>query len=460
MKKTFILATLLLLSSAAMWAAPVSPEAARRAAEAFWSRKSPDGAALVDVTDSTEFTLVRLFAAEDGHGFVIVAADDCSKPILGYSLTNTLSAKQMPAPAKSWLDEYQNEILFYKDQNREQSRVVGRLWAELEHPELRAQREPGDSVVVGPLVTQRWDQGYPYNMQCPGGSVTGCVATAGAMIMRYHRWPNTGTGDHHYVAGTYGRQEVDFSKATYQWNSMPNVLNSSSSSTQKTAVSQLMYHIGVAVEMNYSPSSSGAQAVGSYGEACMLNAYRDYFRFKQTVSAIDKDYYDDDTWISMLKGELDAGRPMQYNGCDRQGQGCHSFICDGYDDEDYFHINWGWGGFMDAFFAIGALDPAQSGTGGNSDSSYDRRNQVIWHIEPDDPDAVDDVRGDLYQVYTEGRDAIVAIGDLMQQVEIYDVRGIKIYGGVQYEPEARYNISMAGVYIVVINGEAHKIAVN
>lgn len=460
MKKTFILAVALLLGTMVSWAEPVSRDQARQVAEAFWSHKTTNVPQLVDVTPA-EFTLVRVFAGADGHGFVIVSLDDIARPILGYSLTSPIDATAMPEPTKAWLDEYQNEMVYYRDVDAKQSAQTGHMWRRLKGEEPYEYRAPGSVKSVQPLVTAKWNQTRPYNTYCPGGSVTGCVATAGAMIMHHWRWPLTGEGSHSYQSN-YGRLSVNFANETYDWANMPDYLTTSSSGTEITAVATLMYDIGVAVEMNYSPESSGAQAVGTVGDPCMFNAYKDYFRYnKRTVrTATYNEYvYEEDEWTDMLKEELDAGRPMQYNGCDISGSGCHSFVMDGYDEDGNFSINWGWGGSYDGYFAFGALTPAGSGTGGNDSDNYTHNNRVILGIQPENV-AVDDVQTESYGVYTEDGCAVVTNDGDPVEVAIYDMTGARIYFGRQTEQMASYRISKPGVYVVMVNSEPYKVAIN
>lgn len=454
MKKIFILLVALMAGSMALWADTVTCERARLVAERFRSMKAPGGAALTDITPK-EYTTLKVYGGVDGRGFVVVALDDIARPVLGYSLTAPVDAGRMPEPMKLWLDEYQNEIGYYRELGRSPSPETSLLWKRYESRE--PVRLPAEAHgMVNPMISAMWDQGYPYNLYCPGGSVTGCVATAGAMIMHHWQWPVTGTGFHAYNAADYGRQAVDFSQTTFDWAHMSDNYGYGNTQAENEAVAELMYSIGVAVNMNYSPSGSGAFAIGTVGDNCMQNAYKDYFRYKYTVRSWVYNYYvySPEEWVDMIKGELDAGRPVQYNGCDLQG--CHSFVVDGYDEDDYLSINWGWGGMYNGFFAFGLFTPTGSGWGGNETNNYSSSNSAIVGIEPENV-GVDDARRADYDLYTDGMDIVVTNSGLAVEVAIYDMTGFCLYRSSQSEPEARYRVSRHGVYVVTVNHDARKV---
>ena len=203
--------------------------------------------------------------------------------------------------------------------------------------------------IVGPLLVTTWDQIAPYNALCPsdpnarpdcnGRVLTGCVATAMAQIMKYHEHPPQGVGSHSYTHSTYGTLSANFGDATYQWSNMPPALTAESSSD----VATLMYHCGVAVEMDY-----GAE--GSSPTKDVPNALSTYFGYDQSIKHIYQSNYKSDDWYTILRTELDAGRPIYYSG--DNGVDGHAWVCDGYNSENHFHFNWGWGGdyLNDAWF--------------------------------------------------------------------------------------------------------------
>ena len=354
------------------------------AASFFKSNGLKTGATLCDKAAQTPVTFSELyiFCGADNHGFVIVSADDCVKPILGYSYDSPMNPDALSPELVWWLQRYE--------------RMIGRLRTDATlqaqpHPDWeRLSESKGEAKtphipVVGPLVQTQWDQGGninpTVNRYSPHNSnnryaVTGCVATAGAQIMKYWNYPAVGRGSASYVL-----YNSDFSNPTlsvvydtpYDWANMPNVVNSTSTEAQKNAVSLLMYHVVVAVHMDYGIDASGASTSSRYSTGATLEAaLRNHFKYSGTVCSIEESQFEESEWKALLKKELDEGRPMIYSGQGRYGG--HAFICDGYDDEGCFHFNWGWGGLDDGYFEIGALNPAPF------DFNYDC--DVIIGIQP------------------------------------------------------------------------------
>jgi hypothetical protein len=213
-------------------------------------------------------------------------------------------------------------------------------------------------------------------------TVTGCVATAMAQVLKYWDYPTQGNGSHSYTHAL-GQQSADFAATTYDWANMPLELTASSTDVQKAAVAKLMYHCGVSVDMNYGVAStggSGAYTISSKsnGTHCAEYALREYWGYKPTLQGLQKASYKDADWKTMLKDELKAGRPVIYSG---QGDGGHCFVCDGYDENEYFHFNWGWGGLYDGFFKLNALEPGTGGTGSGA-GKYNNEQQAIFGVEP------------------------------------------------------------------------------
>ena len=287
------------------------------------------------------------------RGFVIVAADERAEPILGYSYDNPFSVDGMPDNVRYWLNHYVQQIKAAVDNGDQPSAEIAERWTLLKS----GQTMPTRSVTaVSPLIQTTWDQNQYYNQFCPadangpGGHVyAGCVATAMAQIIRYWQWPNQGFNSHSYVHNNYGTLSVDYNTATYNYSNMPNSLSSSSSSTQIAEVAKLIYHCGVAVDMDYTVGGSSAYFYP------VVSALSDYFAFKDNGTYVFKSNYSDTEWSNMLKQELDNARPIFYSG---QGTGGHAFVCDGYDNNGNFHFNWGWSGsYNDGYYALDALTP-------------------------------------------------------------------------------------------------------
>lgn len=361
----------------------VNVETAQLVASNFWRNISADNlpARWENVSPDFGFSTYYILENTNRGGFVIVAADRRVQPILAYS-TNGNITKLLPDNVRGFLQEYENEIGFYQRNGVEPTNDIDAQWNSL----LSGTYSPASTSFVEPLLTTTWNQSPYYNNFCPDSSgvhaVAGCAAIATAQVMKYWNWPTSGTGSHSYELEDFGEQSADFGNTVYNWSSMPNFLNSSSSAAQVNAVATLVYHVGVAIEMEYGIHGSGA-IVNSYGYStlpCSENALKDYFKYKETLHSVYKNSTSNNLWVSTLKTELDAGRPIIERG-DGDGGG-HAFVCDGYDENGLFHINWGWGGYMDGYFAHNALNPGEGGTGGNNDYHFSDNIAVIVGIEP------------------------------------------------------------------------------
>lgn len=304
-------------------------------------------------------------------GFTIVAGDDRSYPILAYSSVGEFNGQNIPRAAQKWFEGYKKELAHLVRNEIEPTEEISKAWEDFGYDHTAASKK-----TVSPLLTTTWNQGGAYNDACPGGSVTGCVATAMAQVMKYHAYPTKGSGFHSYNHSNYGTLSANFSGTEYKWSSMPNNVTSTNS-----AVATIMYHCGVSVDMDYSPQSSGAYVISSQSPVtnCAEYAFEEYFGYPSSVKGVERVNYSESQWLSLLKTELDNDRPVLYAGFGNGGG--HAFVCDGYDANDYFHFNWGWGGAYDGYFLVNALNPSGTGTGGGS-GGYNSGQQVIIGLAP------------------------------------------------------------------------------
>ena len=308
-------------------------------------------------------------------GFIIVAGDDNVTPILGYSDQGVFDPNNIPQNVAKWFEGYKSEIRSIIEQNIQPTNEIKDEWQSLKNGNTN-NSSAKTLASVNPLMQTQWNQSPYYNSLCPGGSVTGCVATAMAQIMKYWNYPATGSGFHSYNHQTYGTLSANFGSTTYQWGSMPNSVNSTNN-----AVATLMYQVGVSVDMNYSPQVSGAYVISAQSPVtnCSEYALKTYFGYKNTLQGVQRVNYNQTQWLNLLKTELDASRPILYAGFGSGGG--HCFVADGYDNNDYIHFNWGWGGAYDGYFEINALNPSGTGTGGGS-GGYNSGHQAVIGIEP------------------------------------------------------------------------------
>jgi hypothetical protein len=262
----------------------------------------------------------------------------------------------MPPNLQEWLMGYEQQIQYAIDENIEPFEETASEWSTLLSGGAIA---PKSTTAVNPLIQTQWDQSPYYNELCPTNyyvsnehTVTGCVATAMAQVMKYWNYPAHGSGYHSYQCN-FGTQSANFAGTTYDWSHMPNQLSASSSATQINAIATLMYHCGVSVDMNYGFSSNGGSSASTPNVA---DALISYFKYDNSTHYVLRTSYSDNNWISLLKTELNAGRPIVYRG--QGAMGGHAFACDGYNSSNNFHFNWGWSGYCDGYYSINNLTPS------------------------------------------------------------------------------------------------------
>ncbi|MBQ3353829.1 MAG: C10 family peptidase [Bacteroidales bacterium] len=359
MKRISLIFAIIALTALTLFAEHVNPETARKVATTFLNNNGAKTTQLTDLSKAAGFPNLYIFNSEEG--FVILSADNCVKPILGYSLTGKFVTENMPENVSSWLQGYNDEIQYAIESGIKSAPNVEQEWNDLIHEKAGVAKT---TPIVNALVTSTWGQDTPFNNLCPYDSddnkrtVTGCVATAMAQIMYYWKYPSQGSGYHSYTPSNHpkhGVQSVDFGATTYDWSNMLNSYSGSYSELQANAVATLMYHCGVSVDMDYDYALQNTAHTGSSASTYnVMFALENYFNYAPSMHYESKSSYSDETWITMLKQELDNGRPLQYRGSKTTGGG-HSFVCDGYDDNNYFHFNWGWNSSNNGFYSVKTL---------------------------------------------------------------------------------------------------------
>lgn len=374
-KKTAI-SILLLMIAALSWAGPVDQQQAEENVKAFFTKQSKKGARGIRGISNRQKSLVLekvsevadayyVFNIQDG-GFVIAAADDQVPAVLGYTDNGSFDADDIPDNMRGYLEGMAAEI-----QAIRQGLGTG------------VTSNSSDRQAIAPMVTTKWRQGAPCYYQCPtiGSSycVTGCVATAMAQVMKYHEWPKEKcqTIPSYYVSEKVGTLSA-LPAVVFDWANMKDTYSTSTASTDVSAqaVAQLMRYCGQSVEMKYNTGSSSANTYSIVG------ALKNYFNYDVGVHKEPRKNYNIDDWNNLIYRELTEKRPVVISG--KSSGGGHAFICDGYDADDYFHINWGWGGGSDAFFLLSVLNPYDnSGSGASSTrDGYSAQNYAIVGIQP------------------------------------------------------------------------------
>ena len=357
MKKSLLTMFVSLFSIILAVAAPVDEQKARQLASDFLSNMSPHGTrsgnveltrAVTGVADGND---AAIYVFNSDNSFVIISADDRTPAVLGYSDHGAYDMKKAPDGLKAMLGWFQASVRNYSTTRGEVSK----------------------HAAIKPLLTTKWNQHSPYNLLCPYDaendalSVTGCVATAMAQIMKYHEYPSA-----------------------YDWSLMKDEYDSGDESAAAQEVAKVMKDAGASVYMEYSAIVSSANVDG------ISEAFRNTFGYSISTELVSRAYFTAQEWDELIYSNLENKMPVYYSGTaididDSKGylQGVeagHGFVVDGYDGKGLYHVNWGWGGLSDGFFLLSLLDPDNQGAGGTSGSEgYTIRASAIVGIKPVKP---------------------------------------------------------------------------
>lgn len=304
------------------------------------------------------------------NGFVIVAADDCATPILGYSDEGRpFDLDNAPIQLQGYLQDFVEQIEYGIENNIQPDEATAQQW-ELVRATGRLNNNR-DGEAVEPLVTAMWGQGCYYNEMCPefpdgdcGHAKVGCVATAMGMIMHYWGYPISGTG---YTQEGYLVPPLHFDETTYDWDNMPEQLTEYSSPDEIVAVSTLLWHCGAASYTMYGAHESGAYVY------YVPEALKNFFGYSEGLFGADRHFNTED-WEFKMKSNLVLGQPLFYSGNDDNGSGSHAWICDGFNSDNLFHFNWGWYGIDNGYFSLSAVDV--------SGYYFNHRQYVVFDIYP------------------------------------------------------------------------------
>lgn len=484
----------LMLAAAAVFAAPVGKERARRVAQNAVTRFCAElhgitpGATveLTDVSEALGFNLIHIYKYRYSgvEGFVIVSGDDCTDPILAFSDNGELDLSgsvdkdnlySITGPAFiHQLRQYSDEISQARKMKAQAPAHVALKWKRHEEGVLPGKGEFYNDNIEPLLHLMQWGQSTPYNAKCPGGSVTGCVATAFGMIMNYWDYPEHGFGQHSYNGAdnpaaypewTYGEISADFEHTYYDWAHMDDYAYIGGNDTANEAISTLLFHIGVALDMNYTPRGSGCWSLPEYAIFdTSLHLSPDmgadtripkYFGYRYDYAGMRDSIHDDTLWLHMLYNSLAEGKPIYYAGWEKNdseaghsGTSGHGYVIDGYFSDDidtnFFYINWGWNGTANGYFKLDAMTP----------QGYDF---TAWHgaiigLEPDTSyhgyAGIPQPTADRQQPIIVGAGGrIIVIGAEGHDIAVYDILGRRVRNA---------NLP-AGVYIVRIDNQAYKV---
>ena len=351
----FLLVLLLALGYSPLQAKRITQWQAQQQAYSFWGKQMPQKAKAKSRTATTASPSDAYYVFNnDAGGFVIIAGDDAVAPVLGYTSTGSFDAENLPDGLKDLLKSYERQIAALGDNYVANQTATRAAFT-------------GEKL----LKTAEWDQNVPFNKYTPSNYVTGCVATAGAIVMKHHGYPAKGTGSHSYTWN--GKTLTANFEHTYDWTSMPAKYDGTNDAAFD-GVARLMADLGVAVEMQYNEDGSGAY-IGN-----LVTALQKHFGYSKLSHLMAIEDVGAEAWNRRLREEIDANRPVLYAASD-PARGGHAFVIDGYKDES-FSVNWGWGGYCDGFYQIGALNPESAGK--PTGDKYNVGQSAVFGMEPSD----------------------------------------------------------------------------
>ena len=351
----FLLVLLLALGYSPLQAKRITQWQAQQQAYSFWGKQMPQKAKAKSRTATTASTSDAYYVFNnDAGGFVIIAGDDAVTPVLGYTSTGSFDAENLPDGLKDLLKSYERQIAALGDSYQANQTATRAAFT-------------GEKL----LNTAKWNQNEPFNKYTPNNYPTGCVATAGAIVMKHHGYPAKGTGSHSYTWN--GKTLTANFELGYDWANMPAKYDVTTAAAFD-GVARLMSDLGVAVEMKYNKTGSGSY-IGD-----LVTALQKYYGYSKLSHLMAIEDVGAEAWNGRLRDEIDANRPVLYAASD-PARGGHAFVIDGYKDES-FSVNWGWGGYCDGFYQIGALNPESAGK--PTGDKYNVGQSAVFGMEPSD----------------------------------------------------------------------------
>ena len=352
----FLLVLLLALGYSPLQAKRITQWQAQQQAYSFWGKQMPQKAKAKSRAATTASRSDAYYVFNnDAGGFVIIAGDDAVTPVLGYTSTGSFDAENLPDGLKDLLKSYERQIAALGDSYQANQTATRAAFT-------------GEKL----LNTAKWNQYPPFNKYTPNNYVTGCVATAGAIVMKHHGSPAKGTGSHSYTWN--GKPLTANFDHDYDWANMPAEYDGTNDAAFD-GVARLMSDLGVAVEMKYAADGSGSY-IGD-----LVTALQKYYGYSKLSHLMAIEDVGAEAWNGRLREEIDANRPVLYAASDANTGGGHAFVIDGYKDES-FSVNWGWGGYCDGFYKIGALNPESEGK--PTGDKYNADQSAVFGLQPSD----------------------------------------------------------------------------
>lgn len=376
-----------LLLVTTLTAAPVSQELAREQAGQFLQQRHGIAAARgmklsePQVISSGAAPSYYIFNIGQNEGFVLISGDDRTEPVLGYADEGSFCEDQMPQNLRAWLDGYRRQMQWLDKYDAETATLARKTKKAM----------VGVRTSISPLLVTRWDQNAPYNNLCPLNTsnvrtVTGCLATAISQLLYYYQKPaQTAKAIPAYTTETL-KLDIDEKPVTsLQWDLMQESHTAGTTDEQDAAVATLMALVGCAFQMDYNiETKGGSSAVADNAP----NVLADYFGYDPDAKMVYRNNYTYSDWINLIYRQLKNGHPVFYNG--QSTGGGHAFLCDGYDEDDFFHINWGWGGRSNGYYRLSVLLPENQGAGGSANmSAFSYDQGIMINVNPEN-DGIDD----------------------------------------------------------------------
>lgn len=380
------------------------------------------------VADRSNAPAFYVFGSGNTDGFVITTADDRLEPVIGICTGGTFT--DIPENMKWWLEQYSAEISEYYAANPEN--VTASIVT------------PDDNYVnwapIEPIVKAAWNQGAPYNDQCPTvngqKTPTGCVATALAQVVRTIGYYN---GD---FSISYGNDNLGWSLSwnfgTYKpdFANMKDSYSGTNTAEEIKAVSDLMMACGIAVNSTYN--------VGSTGANFKLDNIKTYLGYTESFT-VHRSGLSTAEWENLCYEILKSGKPMCYAG---SGSGGHAFVCDGYSDNGMFHFNWGWGGYCNGYFRLSALNPAHQGIGGY-EGGYSLGQNITVLATPKDNISLPNMRPGIVKWTGTQLKAPVVKGNVMAFEFMYSLTSLLFGSSLEVGVGLLLNNSSDGTEVVI-----------